>query len=106
MTELQEKRCGEILQHYGVKDQQRQLVEECAELIQAVSKLHRVSKPHMLQKERKQIAFHNYLEELADVEIMVEQMKQTLTPKERDRLTQIITAKINRQLRRIAQEGK
>lgn len=103
MTELQEKRCGEILKHYGVRSQQRQLIEECAELIQAVSKLHRASKPQQLARERKQAAFHDFLEELADVEIMVEQMKQSLNDRQRDTLSQIETAKLNRQLRRIVQ---
>lgn len=98
MTELQCKRCGEILHHYGVMEQRRQLVEECAELIQAVSKLHRADYRNAAA------AFDNFLEELADVEIMVEQMKQTLTPSELDRLGRIETAKINRQLRRITLE--
>ena len=100
MTELQEKRCGEILKHYGVNSQRRQLVEECAELIQAVCKMNRAT------QQESGNAFYNFLEEIADVEIMLEQTKQTLTPQERDRLAQIITAKINRQLRRIAREGE
>ena len=98
MTELQCKRCGDILRHYGAPEQRRQLMEECAELIQAVSKLHRATPETSIH------AFYNFVEELADVEIMVEQMKQTLTPEELDRLGQIETAKINRQLRRIAFE--
>lgn len=98
MTELQCKRCAEILHHYGVQEQRRQLVEECAELIQAVSKLHRADYRDAGH------AFDNFLEELADVEIMVEQMKQTLSPSELDRLGRIETAKINRQLRRITLE--
>ena len=98
MTAIQEKRCGEILQHYGVMKQRRQLVEECAELIQAVTKMHRATPADAGN------AFYNFLEELADVEIMIEQMKQTLTDKELDKLGQIETNKINSQLRRIERE--
>lgn len=97
MTQIQEQRCGEILKHYGVNAQRRQLVEECAELIQAAMKLGRANDS---------TTFYNFIEEIADVEIMLEQMKQTLTDGERDTLLQIQTAKINRQLQRIAREDK
>lgn len=92
MTQIQEKRCGEILQHYGIMAQRRQLVEECAELIQAVCKL---------ERRLDAAALYNFIEELADVEIMVEQMKQTLTDRERDTLLRVENAKINRQLQRM-----
>lgn len=93
MTALQEKRVGEILRHYGEQTQRRQLVEECAELIQAVTKYERTDKPS---------AWYNFIEEMADVEIMLEQMRQTLTENELDTLQRITNAKINRQLNRIA----
>ena len=93
MTTLQEKRVGEILRHYGEQAQRRQLVEECAELIQAVTKYERTGRPS---------AWYNFIEEMADVEIMLEQMRQTLTENERDTLQRITNAKINRQLTRIA----
>lgn len=93
MTELQEKRCGDILEHYGATAQRRQLVEECAELIQAVAKYERTGS---------ETAYYNFIEELADVEIMLEQMRQTLTDRERDTLLRTETVKINRQLQRIA----
>ena len=38
MTEEQIVKAFKILNHYGEKKQRRQLVEECAELIQAVKK--------------------------------------------------------------------
>lgn len=93
MTDIQEKRIGEILHHYGAQAQRRQLVEECAELIQAVTKLERNPNTTTL---------YNFIEELADVEIMLEQMRQTLTDRERDTMLRIENAKINRQLQRIA----
>lgn len=47
---------------YGVFNQENMAIEECAELIQAINKKHRG-----LQ--------HNIPEEIADVEIMLEQLK-------------------------------
>ena len=41
MTEKQTEKALEILNYYGDQKQRRQLVEECAELIQAVTKLER-----------------------------------------------------------------
>lgn len=92
MTTLQEKRVGEILRHYGEQTQRRQLVEECAELIQAITKYERSGTA---------AARYNLIEEMADVEIMLEQMRQTLTETERDTMQRISNAKINRQLTRI-----
>ncbi len=48
--------------HYGETEQENLCIEECAELIQAINKKHR-GKPH------------NIPEEIADVEIMLEQLK-------------------------------
>lgn len=50
------------IERYGAKAQEGVAQEECAELIQAISKKHR-GKPH------------NIAEEIADVEIMLEQLK-------------------------------
>ena len=47
---------------YGEKAQEQQAMEECAELIQAINHKHR----HRV---------HNIEEEIADVEIMLEQLK-------------------------------
>ena len=47
---------------YGSEAQERQAVEECAELIQAINHKHRGRE-------------HNIEEEIADVEIMLEQLK-------------------------------
>ena len=49
---------------WGFKNQSIMLMEECSELIQAVSKLHRYGNPNKMY------------EEIADVEIMIEQIKQ------------------------------
>ena len=50
------------IERYGAEAQEGVAQEECAELIQAISKKHRL-KPH------------NIAEEIADVEIMLEQLK-------------------------------
>ena len=50
------------IERYGAEAQEGIAQEECAELIQAISKKHR-GKPH------------NIAEEIADVEIMLEQLK-------------------------------
>lgn len=47
---------------YGVFPQENMAIEECAELIQAINKKHRGRQ-------------HNLPEEIADVEIMLEQLK-------------------------------
>lgn len=46
---------------YGEKEQECQAIEECAELIQAINHKHRGRK-------------HNIAEEIADVQIMLEQL--------------------------------
>ena len=47
---------------YGEREQECQAIEECAELIQAINHKHRGRE-------------HNIAEEIADVEIMLEQLK-------------------------------
>ena len=52
----------EAINIYGIENQENMCIEECAELIQAINKKHRGLK-------------HNIPEEIADVEIMLEQLK-------------------------------
>ena len=59
----------QALEHFGNTAQICQTMEECAELIQALNKTLR----HVTDSEQVR---HNVLEELADVTIMLEQMKQ------------------------------
>lgn len=70
----------ETAKHYGYEAQSNQLVEECAELIQAVSKYRRatagVGQP--LAEDKKAVSLENLIEEIADVEIMLEQIKYLL----------------------------
>lgn len=50
------------IEYYGAKMQENQCIEECVELIQAINKKHRGWE-------------HNIPEEIADVEICLEQLK-------------------------------
>ena len=56
-----------VIEKYGVEHQSRQAMEECAELIQAINKILRYPTP---------AARAHLIEEIADVEIMIEQLKE------------------------------
>lgn len=51
-----------VIKLFGAENQENMCIEECAELIQAINKKHRGLR-------------HNIPEEVADVEIMLEQLK-------------------------------
>ena len=82
-------KCGEILHHYGEEHQKEKAIEEMAELITAIKHGDR----------------ENYVEELADVQVMIEQLFQALSSKEQQKFIVTIHNKIDRQLRRI-KEGE
>ena len=88
-------------EHYGYEAQSNQLVEECAELIQAVSKYRRAAAKG---EDEKLIALGNLIEEIADVEIMLEQIKHLLKIPEEDLLA-YKQFKINRTKERIEERG-
>lgn len=79
---------GIILKHYGEVHQHEKAIEEMAELITAIKHGDR----------------ENYVEELADVQVMVEQLFQALSFEEQQRYIVTIHNKINRQLERIQGE--
>lgn len=91
MTQTQKANCAAIAAHYGEGHQLGILQEECAELIQAVSKVRR-ERPG---------AYDDYIGELADVAIMLEQMLSFLDDEEETQLTRIINKKLQRQLERM-----
>lgn len=96
MTAEDKEKCAVIMEHYGMISQINILVEECAELIQAAQKLKRL-------EYKSAAARRNFVEELADVSIMIQQM---LSPDDApvERYQKTITEKLNRQLQRIAAE--
>ena len=100
--------------YYGYEAQSNQLVEGCAELIQAVNKYRRARgrgqvlspllEPSQADKDREQVALDNLVEEIADVEIMLEQVKDLLQIPEED-IEAIKLYKVNRTRGRIADKG-
>ncbi len=97
------ERNKENAKYYGYEAQSNQLVEECAELIQAVNKYRRavarLGEP--VAEEKRAVALDNLKEEIADVEIMLEQIKYLLQIPEED-LQSIKLYKVNRTRERIA----
>lgn len=97
-----EQKLQYIADHYGYDPQSRQLIEEMAELTVAINKAWRktfdaVDKlPNMDDEERIE-------EEIADVEIMLSQIKYLLGVEERE-LSRIVESKLYRQIERIKQE--
>lgn len=94
-----------IAYHYGYESQSIQLVEECAELIQAVSKYRRATaeKAQPLADYRKTLVLENLIEEIADVEIMLAEVKILLDISE-DTLDAIKQFKLNRTLNRMSSD--
>lgn len=94
-----EQKIQYIADHYGYEPQSRQLIEEMAELTVALNKAWRktfdtVDKiPNMEDEERIE-------EEIADVEIMLSQIKYLLGVEE-DELSRIAESKLDRQIERI-----
>ena len=93
-----------IANHYGLSKQQRQLSEECAELIQSTSKYMRYSETSPASSNMDWKYLQDVCEEIADVEVMLEQMKYLLHINS-DCIEKIKENKINRQIERIEQEG-
>lgn len=65
-------RIKKIADHYGYETQSRQLIEEMAELTQAVNKLWRNAGEDTHKVDE---LWTNIVEEMADVEIMMQQIK-------------------------------
>lgn len=82
----------QIAEYYGYESQIDQMCEECGEFIVARSKVRR-NVPG---------SWENLIEEIADISIMVDQMKLIIGE---DTINEIRAQKIRRQLERIAQEN-
>ena len=89
-----------IAKSYGYTQQMRQATEELSELIQAICKHGRVmDKRECLTKERNK-EWYSVVEEMADVTIMMEQVKWMLGISD-EAIENIIQAKLNRELTRL-----
>ncbi len=97
MTTVQQEKLEYVTQHYTFEQQREILVEECAELIQAVQKCKRYPTNDQWNT--------NFVEELADVLICAEQMRLYLKPTN-DEISKWIDFKLNRELKRIVEEKK
>lgn len=103
MTEKQKCQCQQICTHYGIESQKGILTEECAELIQAVSKLTRAEQSGKVFDKTE--AMLNLVEEMADVTIMIEQILHAYWKNAGDaKLDYFIDQKLTRQLGRIESE--
>ena len=83
-----------IADHFGYESQSRQLIEEMAELTQAIN--------HLWRDDNDLIRRNAVYEELADVEIMIEQIKHLLSCHEE--VEAFKSYKVRRQLDRIEGE--
>lgn len=95
MREDQIDNLRQILCHYGREAQKKKLCEELDELKDATADDLYYQTPDTRS---------HFIEELADVMIMSEQMRLALTIPELAELYKVIEFKINRQLRRIDDE--
>lgn len=107
-----EDKIKEIARYYGYESQSRQCIEEMAELTQAINKywrkdLQRGKYPYnpwdgYMPNDSEE--YWNLLEEIADVQIMLEQMKFFLDPLNIECIDGIIESKLDRQLWRMEEE--
>lgn len=68
---------GRVIAHYGEDAQSMIHMEECAELIQAISKMRRVKKAFLEGRvDDDNESYYNLVEELADVLICIEQIRE------------------------------
>ena len=95
MNEQMKEQCEQIAMHYGEHLQLGIMIEEAAELIQAISKMQRYGEP------TKRL---NYIEELADVSIMAEQLVTLLNTTDYERFERFVEYKLNRQMDRMKSE--
>lgn len=100
------KQNKENAKYYGYEAQSLQLIEECAELIQAVNKYRRAVARlgELVAEDKKAVALDNLVEEIADAEIMLEQVKYLLQIPEED-IQAIKLYKVNRTKERIMNKG-
>lgn len=90
-----------IADHYGLNAQLNVATEELAELIQAIARFRRVDERDMLE-----LAIRKNLvaEEMADVEVMLAQIKYLM--KIDERVEAVAKYKIERQIKRMKKETK
>ena len=102
MDTKQREKARAILKHYGEKSQRRQLIEECSELIQAICKYDREMNAEKFNAEKVGNLENEIAGEIADVLIMIEQLKISMFYGDGVNLIDcMINYKLDRQLERI-----
>lgn len=91
LTALQKKKAASIMRYYGRNNQFDILQEECAELIQAVSKIRRGTPG----------AEEHFIDEMADVSIMLTEFLTDFDDDESTEYYKKVNEKLNRQQDRI-----
>lgn len=99
------KTVNDIAEHYGTEDQAMQTMEECGELIQALNKYLRATGKGQKTDIRMIAAYHGVVEEMADVLIMILQMKHLLDISDED-IESYVKFKVHRSMERIETEDK
>ena len=94
------KKLHDIAGYYGSTAQSRQCIEECAELIQAISKWDRAQSSGDTEKVKTVVS--RMVEEIADVRIMLDQLIYLYGCSEE--VDKMIDEKINRHIVRIGME--
>ena len=89
-----DKRITAIAEHYGYEKQSQQCIEEMAELTKAICKYQRAGKVPGTE-------YADLIEEVADVEIMIKQLKYLLGPADVD---EMVGKKLDRQMKRMGEE--
>lgn len=96
-----EKKCLEIARFYGFDAQSNQLIEECAELIQAINKYKRqYLRGQPVRELGDKTPIDMIVEEIADVEVMLCQIKQLFGITERQ-IGEVAERKIERTMMRM-----
>ena len=96
---MYESKIKQIADYYGLEEQLVQTAEECSELGKAALKLRRALNDPLATDEDKLVARNNFIEEMADVLVMIEQQCH-LNGCETD-VKNIVLAKVDRQIERI-----
>ena len=99
MNEQMKKQCEQIAMHYGEHLQLDIMLEEAAELIQAISNMQR-------KRQRYSIVYArlHYIEKLADVSIMAEQLVTLLNATDHETFKGFVEYKLDRQIDRMKSE--
>lgn len=97
MTQKEKENIIKIANHYGEEKQMEQAVEEMAELIQAIQKYKKLNSDNR---------YLSYIEEMADVCIVLSQLQHLLPVRDKNLFDKIFEGKIDRQLRRIDEENE